>query len=61
MILKDKKWILFFVVYLEGEYGCNNFYLGVFIILGGDGIEYIIEFFLMEKENEGLKCLIEFV
>lgn len=60
-ILKDKKRILPSVAYLEGEYGCNHLYLGVPTILGGDGIEHIIELPLTEKENEGLKRSIESV
>lgn len=60
-ILKDKKRILPSVAYLEGEYGCNNLYLGVPTILGGDGIEHIIELPLTEKENEGLERSIESV
>ncbi|MDI3093463.1 malate dehydrogenase [Priestia megaterium] len=60
-ILKDKKRILPSVAYLEGEYGCNNLYLGVPTILGGDGIEHIIELPLTEKEKEGLKRSIESV
>ncbi|MGG2087205.1 malate dehydrogenase [Priestia aryabhattai] len=60
-VLKDKKRILPSVAYLEGEYGCNNLYLGVPTILGGDGIEHIIELPLTEKENEGLKRSIESV
>lgn len=60
-IIKDKKRILPSVAYLEGEYGCNNLYLGVPTILGGDGIEHIIELPLTEKENEGLKRSIESV
>ncbi|MBT2255698.1 malate dehydrogenase [Priestia megaterium] len=60
-ILKDKKRILPSVAYLEGEYGCNNLYLGVPTILGGDGIEHIIELPLTEKENEGLKRSIKSV
>ncbi|MCU7737687.1 malate dehydrogenase [Priestia megaterium] len=60
-ILKDKKRILPSVAYLEGEYGCDNLYLGVPTILGGDGIEHIIELPLTEKENEGLKRSIESV
>ncbi|MEB4868277.1 malate dehydrogenase [Priestia aryabhattai] len=60
-ILKDKKRILPSVAYLEGEYGCNNLYLGVPTILGGDGIEHIIELPLTEKENAGLKRSIESV
>ncbi|UYV51567.1 malate dehydrogenase [Priestia megaterium] len=60
-ILKDKKRILPSVAYLEGEYGCNKLYLGVPTILGGDGIEHIIELPLTEKENEGLKRSIESV
>ncbi|TYR78903.1 malate dehydrogenase [Priestia megaterium] len=60
-ILKDKKRILPSVAYLEGEYGCSNLYLGVPTILGGDGIESIIELPLTESEREALDRSIESV
>jgi malate dehydrogenase len=53
-ILKDKKRILPSVAYLEGEYGYNDLYLGVPTILGGDGIESIIELPLTSEEKKAL-------
>jgi malate dehydrogenase len=53
-ILKDKKRILPSIAYLEGEYGYNGIYLGVPTILGGEGIESIIEISLTEEEKKAL-------
>ena len=40
---------------MEGEYGIDNFYLGVPVILGKNGIEKIIELQLTEEELALLK------
>ncbi|CAG9607652.1 malate dehydrogenase [Pseudoneobacillus rhizosphaerae] len=53
-ILKDKKRILPSIAYLEGEYGYNDIYLGVPTILGGNGIESIIEIPLTDEEKAAL-------
>jgi malate dehydrogenase len=53
-ILKDKKRILPSIAYLEGEYGYNDIYLGVPTILGGNGIESIIEIPLTTEEKAAL-------
>lgn len=53
-ILKDKKRILPSIAYLEGEYGYNDIYLGVPTILGGNGIENIIEIPLTNEEKAAL-------
>jgi len=53
-ILKDKKRILPSIAYLEGEYGYSNIYLGVPAILGGNGIESVIEIPLTAEEKNGL-------
>lgn len=53
-ILRDKKRILPSIAYLEGEYGYEDIYLGVPTILGGDGIESIIELPLTNDEKEAL-------
>ena len=53
-ILKDKKRILPSIAFLEGEYGYSDLYLGVPTILGGDGIESIIELPLTTEEKEAL-------
>ena len=53
-ILKDKKRVLPTIAYLEGEYGYEDLYLGVPTILGGDGIEKIIELELTADEKKQL-------
>ncbi|AZU62776.1 malate dehydrogenase [Neobacillus mesonae] len=53
-ILKDKKRILPSIAYLEGEYGYHDLYLGVPTILGGNGIESIIEIPLTPEEKTAL-------
>lgn len=54
-ILLDKKKILPAIAYLEGEYGYQDLYLGVPTILGGNGIESIIELPLSNEEREALE------
>jgi len=53
-ILKDQRRVLPSIAYLEGEYGYNDIYLGVPTILGGKGIEEIIELDLTEEEKSAL-------
>ncbi|MCS0673823.1 malate dehydrogenase [Cytobacillus firmus] len=53
-IMKDKKRILPSIAYLEGEYGYSNIYLGVPTILGGNGIESVIEIPLTADEKKAL-------
>ncbi len=53
-ILKDKKKILPCAVFLEGEYGINNLFMGVPVKLGSGGMEQIIEIELTEEEREAL-------
>jgi len=53
-ILKDKKKILPCAVYLEGEYGINNVFVGVPCKLGKNGVEQIIEISLTNDERAAL-------
>jgi malate dehydrogenase len=53
-ILKDKRRILPAIAYLEGEYGYQNIYLGVPVVLGGNGIEKVLELELTETEKTAL-------
>lgn len=53
-ILKDKKKILPCAVYLEGEYGIHDLFVGVPVKLGENGVEQIIEIELTGQEKEGL-------
>ncbi len=54
-ILKDKKKILPCAVYLEGEYGVNNLFVGVPVKLGRNGVEQIIEISLTTEERAALQ------
>lgn len=53
-ILKDKKKILPCAVYLEGEYGINNLFIGVPVKLGNRGVEEIIQIKLTDEEQKAL-------
>lgn len=53
-ILKDQRRVLPSIAYLEGEYGYNGIYLGVPTILGGNGIEKVIELELTAEEKAAL-------
>jgi malate dehydrogenase len=54
-ILKDTKKILPCSVYLQGEYGVNNLFVGVPVKLGAKGVEQIIEIKLTAEENAALQ------
>jgi len=54
-IIKDKKKILPCAVYLEGEYGVNNLFVGVPCKLGKNGVEQIIEISLTNDERAALQ------
>ncbi|GAE34111.1 malate dehydrogenase [Halalkalibacter akibai] len=60
-IIKDKKRVIPTIAYLEGEYGYSDLYVGVPTILGGDGIEKIIELDLTEDEQVALAKSVESV
>ncbi|WP_042164951.1 malate dehydrogenase [Paenibacillus gorillae] len=53
-ILKDKKRILPVIALLEGEYGYEDLFMGVPAIIGGDGIEKVIELELTADEKAAL-------
>jgi malate dehydrogenase len=53
-ILKDKKKILPCAVYLEGEYGINDLFIGVPVKLGAGGVEEIIQISLTAEEQAAL-------
>ena len=50
--LKDKKKILSCTVYLHGEYGIDDLYIGVPVIIGAKGVEKIVEIKFNAKEKE---------
>ena len=54
-ILKDQKRLVPVSAYLQGEYGLNDIFFGVPVILGADGIERILPLKLSDREEEMLK------
>jgi malate dehydrogenase len=55
VILKDKKKILPCSIFLQGEYGVNDLFVGVPVKLGAGGVEQIIEITLTAEEDMALK------
>lgn len=53
-ILKDQQRIMPCSVYLQGEYGINNLFVGVPVKVGARGVEQIIEVALTEAERAAL-------
>ncbi len=53
-ILKDKKKILPCAVYLEGEYGYQDLFIGVPVKLGASGVEEVIQIQLTADEKAAL-------
>src|SRR5688500_10093443 len=54
-ILKDKKKILPCSVFLQGEYGIRDLFVGVPVKLGARGMEQIVEIKLTPEENAALQ------
>jgi malate dehydrogenase len=50
-ILLDKKMIMPCAVYLQGEYGIDNLFVGVPVKLGAQGVEQIVEIELDQNER----------
>jgi len=54
-IVRDQRRVFPVCIQLEGEYGIDNCYLGVPVILGKNGVEKVIELQLNDSEMEMLK------
>lgn len=54
-ILNDEKRVLPCSCYMEGQYGLKDIYIGTPAILGGNGVEKIIELKLSKKDLADLK------
>ena len=54
-ILDDRKRVLPCSTYLSGEYGMDDIYIGVPVVLGKNGVERIIELELAENELDSLQ------
>lgn len=60
-ILKDQRRVIPSIAYLEGEYGYNDLFLGVPTIIGGNGLEDIIQLELTDEEKSQLDKSVESV
>ena len=54
-ILDDRKRVLPCSTYLSGEYGMDDIYIGVPVVLGRNGVERIIELELADNELDSLQ------
>ena len=52
--LKDKKRVLPCAALCEGEFGINGYFIGVPAVIGKNGIEKILDFKLLDNENNEL-------
>ena len=59
--IKDLKKTLPCAAYLSGEYGVNNLYAGVPVVIGKNGVEKIVEIDLSSKEKEQFNLSIKAV
>jgi malate dehydrogenase len=50
-VLRDKKRLIPCAAYLEGEYGLNDIYFGVPLVLGAGGIQRVVELPLNDEER----------
>src|SRR3546814_9674969 len=51
--LKDKKRVLPCAAYLSGEYGVNDLYVGVPVVIGAGGVEKVVEIKLGDEAKIG--------
>ncbi len=59
--LKDKKRVIPCASLCEGEYGIDGYFIGVPTVIGGGGVEKILEFELLPEEKEALMKTYEHV
>ena len=59
--LKDKKRVLPAAVYLTGQYGVDNLYVGVPVVIGAGGVEKIVEIELSDEAKANLQVSVEAV
>jgi len=59
--LYDRKQVLPCAALLEGEYGVKGFYVGVPVVIGGGGVEKVIEIELTAAERQALEVSVSHV
>jgi malate dehydrogenase len=60
-IIKDKKRLLPCAAYCDKEYGVGGYFVGVPVILGGSGVEKVVEIKLTPEEEAAFKRSVEAV
>jgi len=60
-IIKDKKRLLPCAAYCDKEYGVGGYFVGVPVILGGNGVEKVVEIKLTPEEAAAFKRSVEAV
>jgi len=59
--LKDKRRLLPCAAHLSGEYGIDDLYVGVPVIIGANGVEKVVEINLQGVEKEGFDSSVDAV
>jgi malate dehydrogenase len=59
--LKDKKRVLPAAVYLTGQYGIDDLYVGVPVVIGAGGVEKIVEIALSDEAKANLSVSVDAV
>jgi malate dehydrogenase len=59
--LKDKKRVLPSAAYLTGQYGVNDLYVGVPVVIGAGGVEKIVEIELDETAQQNFQVSVDAV
>ena len=59
--LKDKKRVLPAAAHLTGQYGVDNLYVGVPVVIGANGVERIVEIELDDEAKQGFQTSVDAV
>ncbi|MCE5340993.1 MAG: malate dehydrogenase [Planctomycetaceae bacterium] len=60
-LIRNSRSIISCSVYCEGEYGIKECFMGVPVVLGGNGVEKIIEISLLDHEKQMLSSSVDHV
>ena len=60
-VIKDKKMVLCLTAHLNGEYGLNDVYVDVPVVLGAQGVERVIELKLNDEERAAFMKSVDIV
>jgi len=59
--LKDKKRVLPCAAHLTGQYGVNDLYVGVPVVIGAGGVERVVEIALNDEAKQGFQVSVDAV